>query len=213
MESRYHRQITREAIGGLCAPEALQAITRSNLAQHSLFGLLFHPEYHYDGNMIDRGNAYVDTQRQIALELMTTGADIDRARAAFGRLAHAVQDFYAHSNYAALWLEKNRNQPNRDPIPKEIHPLDEDLLVSSELHTARLYYPQELISFIPIPGMATLMARILPPDSHTRMNLDGPQRGRLFPYAFAAARARTRLELARLLDEMSAQEATRFCGG
>lgn len=213
MKSRYHRQITREAVGELCAPDALQAITRSNLAQDSLFGLLFHPEYHYDGNMIDRGDAYVATQRRIALDIIATGADIDHARAAFGRLAHAVQDFYAHSNYAALWLAKNRNHSSTDPIPGEIHPLEEDLLVSPELHTARLYYPQELLSFIPFPGIGTLMSRILPPDSHTRMNLDGPERGGLFAYAFAAARARTRLELARLLEEMSADEAMRFCGG
>lgn len=212
MEKRYHRQITREAIADLCSEAALGAIIRANVGQDNLIGQLFHPEYHFDENGIAESLAYIEIQRRQAREIIVAGGDIQPARAAFGRIAHAGQDFYAHSNYVALWLARSREDHQVEPSPEDIHPLEQAILDSPQLFTARVYYPLELLSFLPLPGMEDLMSRFLPPDSHTRTNLDAPRRGRSFAYAFAAARARTRLELAHLLESLDAAQAQRFCG-
>ncbi len=46
------------------------------------------------------------------------------------------------------------------------------------------------------------MRRLLPADSHTSLNLDKPQRGPLFAFAFAAARKRTEREFLHIQKEI-----------
>ena len=75
-----------------------------------------------------------------------------------------------------------------------------DLLKHPELRSGRVYYPLEFLTFI--PGLANLVRRWLPPDSHAWMNLDSPNRGPLFPYAIAAARHHTRFAFDQITNSL-----------
>lgn len=127
--------------------------------------------------------------RSIILPALEAG-DARSAQQAFGRLTHAAQDFYAHSNYVLRWL--GRFPEGHWPPPNEIDPLDGDLLMGPELRSGKIYWPLEPFSWIPWIGRFILP--LLPRDSHAWMNLDKPDRGPAFPYAIAAALKRTRLE-------------------
>jgi hypothetical protein len=117
------------------------------------------------------------------------------AWAAFGRLTHAAQDFYSHSNYVALWLAQF--PPGAAPPPPGIDGLDPRLLRHPALASGFIYLPGELLSFF--PALRPLARRLLPPDSHARMNLDTPAAGPLFAYSLVAARQRTQAEFDRTL--------------
>ena len=116
--------------------------------------------------------------------------DVSSAWSAFGRLTHTAQDFYAHSNYVDLWLAC---QPDGAlPTPSEIDPVDPDLIDTRALRSGRIYMPLELLGML--PGLRSFALRFLPRDSHAWMNLDSPERGPNFNYAFQAGLKRTRLE-------------------
>jgi len=112
------------------------------------------------------------------------------AWAAFGRLTHTAQDFYAHSNYIALWLSRLNG---KTPLaPSEVDPVDLTLLNSPDLRSSRMYYPLDIFYFIR-PFRSYALSRI-PRDSHAWMNLDSPEQGFKFDYAMQAAIKRTRIE-------------------
>jgi hypothetical protein len=75
--------------------------------------------------------------------------------------------------------------------------LDARLLKHHQLMSCRVYYPLELLYFV--PGFGPLVRRWLPEDSHAWMNLDRPATGPLFPYAMEAAVQRTTAEFERTL--------------
>ncbi len=208
MLKEYHRSILEHSVGEHFSPRALEVIVEANLGQDNLAGLVGHPEYHFDDSAFEASNAYLEAQREIIRETVRGEAPIERAWGAFGRLSHAAQDFYAHSNYVRLWA--SRLTPcNGTAAMGDIEPLDEDILADEMLHSGKVYW-MEVISFI--PALRPLAARILPPDSHAAMNLDNPSRGPLFPAAIAAARKRTVYELERLLAEFTPAEQARFLG-
>jgi len=66
------------------------------------------------------------------------------------------------------------------------------LVNSPELHSGKLYYPFEALSFVPF--LKRFVIPLLPKDSHAWMNLDAPERGERFEYAVEAALKRTRHE-------------------
>jgi hypothetical protein len=201
MDRQYHIEISNKILGERFSPRAMQVILKANLGQDNLRGQLFHPEYHFDDNLIAEGNALITQERQLAWEALGRGQAL-LAWGAFGCLAHAIQDFYAHSNYVRLWLNQvSRGRQDLYPEPQQIDPLDERILGSPRLVSGRFYAPWELLSFVPV--FEPLMRRLLPPDSHTHMNLDGPRRGRLFAYAYEAACKRTAYELEQMLEPLS----------
>src|SRR5512144_2363135 len=107
MEAVYHEQVLERALGGAApvrrvSPRALDAILKANLGQDSLQGLL-HPTYHFDNSLVAESLAYIETCRSQAASAPHARA----AWAAFGRLTHAAQDFYSHSNYVTLWAERH----------------------------------------------------------------------------------------------------------
>lgn len=187
---RVHVQLLREALARQISPRALKAVTAGNLGQDHLRGQLGHDEYHFDGSAFRESWSYVETQRGLILPALERG-DAETAWRAFGRLTHALQDFYAHSNYAALWLERNDGA-----APEAIDPADPDLTASPALRSGKTYYPQEALYFV--PGLRGLALSILPRDSHAHMNLDSAERGPLFPYAYHAALKRTTAEFEKL---------------
>jgi hypothetical protein len=205
MRKRYHIQITTQALEQHFSPRALKTIIKANTGQDSLAGQLWHPEYHFDASQFERGYAYMEEQLRLLGEALQ-GPAPRSAWVAFGRLVHAVQDFYAHSTYIRLWAVKHASGSQLPP-PEAVDPLDEDLLNSPELISGRIYYPWEVLSFV---GLAAIMRRILPEDSHTALNLDGPEQGPLFEYARVAAIQRTRHEFNQLCAFLSLQEIETF---
>ncbi len=208
MHKTYHIKITRQAIGKSFSPHALETITRANLGQDDLAGQIGRPEFHFDDNKIDAGEAYIAEQRALVMRVLgrdeNEDTSITPAWQAFGRLIHAAQDFYAHSNYVRLWVEHDHqmNGAGQSSKADQIDPLDADIITSPNLISGRIYFPWEILSFV--PGLEPVMRRLLPADSHTRMNLDSPKQGPLFEYALAAAIKRTIYE-----TEFTCQEITR----
>ena len=198
MLTRYHEAITRQALSGYFSAPALQDVVHANLRQDELRGQFGHDEYHFDNNAFERSYAYLEEQRGLVRSALSAKR-VFPAREAFGRLTHTAQDFYAHSNYVDLWL--TRSGAEARPSTSEIEPLVEGLLSSPELRSGKLYYPLELLSFVPF--LKPYVLPLLPRDSHAWMNLDAPERGYRFSYAFEAARKRTQYEYDRTVAGLS----------
>lgn len=202
-----HAEITRRALGRTFGPAALETVIAANLGQDALRGQLGHDEFHFDNNAFDKSRAYIKEQRALIRPALERG-DVDSARQAFGRLTHTAQDFYAHSNYVDLWISC---QPDgMTPAPAEIDALDVDLLYSTTLRSGKIYYPLEVLSFV--PGLKKLVLPLLPRDSHAWMNLDSAERGPMFEYAFNAAVKRTQYEFDTTARGFSVELSAKFTG-
>ncbi len=202
MHRRYHRWLTHEALQSRFGRPALRAILRANLAQDCLPGQMGHPEFHFDDSAIAAGNAYMERQRQAILQALAQARPAP-AWQALGRLLHAGQDFYAHTNYVGLWVEKRR-AVGLTWAADEIDPLDPDVLAHPALASGRNYLGIEIMALL--PGLRDLLTRRSPLDSHLRLNLDGPEQGPLFGQALAAAARRTCQEVERLEAALSAHQ-------
>jgi hypothetical protein len=201
----YHIEMTRLALGEHFSSDALEKITDANLYQDRLLGQVGHDEYHFDGSAFEKSYAYVEEQRALTISSLLAN-DALSAWSAFGRLTHAVQDFYSHSNYIDLWLASRSN--GTIPAPSEIDPAAEDLLNHLTLHSGHVYLPLE--AFYHFHWLRPLLLRILPRDSHAWMNLDSPKQGSNFAYAFQAAVKRTRLEFAKTTQGLSEETRRLF---
>jgi hypothetical protein len=222
VRGKYHALITIEALRDHFSRPVLEILLSSGAGQDGLGGQIWHPEYHYDASKFREGDRYVEQQRLLVLQRLHSApfpgpVQLKEARLAFGRLLHAVQDFYAHSNYAALWLEQRYGLTGEIPgnilpgiSPEDIDIQDTAVLQAGRLCSGKFYFPIELLSFI--PALETLALRFLPEDSHARMNLDHPGRGSLFPYAYAAAVKHTRLEYTLVAAEASPDALSLFSG-
>jgi hypothetical protein len=193
----FHIEMTRLALGEEFSSNALEKIIAANLYQDRLLGQIGHDEYHFDGNAFERSYAYVEEQRALTVSSLIAN-DALSAWSAFGRLTHAVQDFYAHSNYVDLWLSC---QPEASvPMPSEIDPFDPDLINTSALRSGVVYFPLE--AFYHFHVLRPLLMRILPRDSHAWMNLDSPKQGPNFAYAFQAGVKRTKIEFEKTMKDL-----------
>jgi hypothetical protein len=180
--------MTRLALCEQFSPNALEKIIAANLYQDRLLGQIGHDEYHFDGNAFEKSYAYVEGQRALTASSLMAN-DAPSAWSAFGRLTHAVQDFYAHSNYVDLWLAF---QPDGGvPTPSEIDPMEPDVIDTPALRSGKIY-PLEALNLI--RPIKPFVKYLLPRDSHAWMNLDSPKQGPNFTYAFQAAVKRTKIE-------------------
>jgi hypothetical protein len=198
----FHIEMTHLAVGEHFSSTALEKITAANLNQDRLLGQIGHDEYHFDGSAFEKSYKYVEEQRALTVSSLLAN-NAPSAWSAFGRLTHAVQDFYSHSNYVDLWLSC---QPNGAvPTPSEIDPVDPNLINTPALRSGTIYLPLE--AFYHFHSLRPLLLRILPHDSHAWMNLDSPKQGSNFAYAFQAAVKRTKIEFDKttlgLSEEMS----------
>jgi hypothetical protein len=188
MLQKFHIEMLHLALGDKFSPRALERIIAANLYQDRLRGQIGHDEYHFDNNAFEKSYAYIEAQRALTIASLMANA-APSAWSAFGRLTHTAQDFYAHSNYVRLWLA--RQPEGARPAPPEIDPVDPGLLQAEALRSGRIY-PLELLTFIPV--LKPLVMPLLPRDAHGWMNLDSPERGPAFEYAFHAAVKRTVIE-------------------
>lgn len=210
MLKEYHIEICTRALSERFNPQALEVIIKANLNQDSLLGLIGHPQYHFDDSEFDKSYAYLEKQRQIVAGTLAENGKLTPAWKAFGRLTHAVQDFYSHSNYLTLWQATFPD--GQVPPPKDVVAADEALLSHPDLISGKVYLGEALMYLI--PPLADWFLQRLPRDAHAWMNLDHPQRGPLFPYAIEAARQRTVYECDLLADriqqELGAEAWLRF---
>lgn len=183
MKPRYHRMITVEALSPFFSEPALAEIVKANLRQDRLRNQFGHDEIHFDGSAFEAGFAYIQKQKSDLLEKVRQ-KDFSSARHAFGRITHAWQDYYSHSNYVQLWLAAHPNQP-----PSSIDPADPTLMAHKDLKSGKNISLFEFIAMI--PGLSSLIVPRLPEDSHARMNLDSPAAGPAFVFNYQAARKRT----------------------
>ncbi len=199
-----HEEMTREALSPYFSPRALEIIIASNLKQDSWRGQIGHDEFHYDNNAIEKSNRYINEQRgYILATLMASG--VLSAWIAFGRLLHSAQDFYSHTNYISIWLSQHEDTPLS---PLEIDPVQKDILRSPSLHSGKIYLPMDALYFVPL--LREFSLKLLPNDSHGRMNLDSPQQGPNFAYARAAAVKRTQHEFGILQKLLTPDMLERF---
>ena len=183
-----HEEMTREALGEHFSPRALEIIIAANRKQDAIRGQIGHDEFHFDNNAIEKGLRYINEQRGFVLaSLLSPG--VLSAWIAFGRLTHTAQDFYSHTNYISLWLDQFNGTP---PTPTEIDPVQKSLLRSPSLHSGKIYLPMDALYFVPF--LRKFALKLLPEDSHGKMNLDSPAQGPRFEYARAAAVKRTQHE-------------------
>ncbi len=205
MLPKIHAEITKEALSDQFSPAALEKIIRANLEQDCLPGQIGHDEFHFDNNAFEKSHAYVEEQRALVISSLQAN-DVLSAWSAFGRLTHTAQDFYAHSNYIDLWVAI---QPDGAvPTKSEVDPVDDDLIHSRALRSGKLYYPLEIFSFIKF--LKPIVKPMLPHDSHTWMNLDSPEQGSNFIFAYHAAVKRTRIEFEKTTTLLSNDQLAAF---
>jgi hypothetical protein len=190
----FHIEMMHLALDDVFSPRALEEIIKANLRQDRLGGQIGHHEYHFDQNAFDKSYAYIEEQRALTISSLMK-EDVPSAWSAFGRLTHTAQDFYAHSNYIDLWLAR---QPN-GVTPPEVDPMDTSLIHNPALRSGKVYL-REILTFIPL--LKPLAMRFLPRDAHGWMNLDAPERGLHFPYAFQAAIKRTKIEFEKTTKDL-----------
>ena len=201
----YHIEMTRLALGEQFSPRALEKIMAANLHQDRLLAQIGHAEYHFDGSAFEKSNQYVEEQRALTISWLAAH-HAPSAWSAFGRLTHAVQDFYSHSNYVDLWLSAHSNRTR--PTPSEIDPVDPGILNTPALRSGTIYLPLEALYYF--PPLRPLIRRILPRDSHAWMNLDSPEQGPNFEYAFQAAAKRTKIEFEETIEDLPRELAALF---
>jgi hypothetical protein len=183
-----HEEMTREALGANFSRRALEVIIAANRKQDALSGQIGHDEFHFDNNAIDEGRHYITEQRGFVIAALLSPAVLS-AWIAFGRLIHTAQDFYAHTNYIAMWIDQHEGAP---PAPPEVDPVQKDLIKSPKIRSGKIYFPMDVLYFVPF--LRKLSLALLPHDSHGKMNLDSPKQGARFEYARAAAIKRTQYE-------------------
>ncbi|MFZ2358263.1 MAG: hypothetical protein WA040_02850 [Anaerolineae bacterium] len=195
MDARYHVEITRNALAGQFDEAALAVIVRANLRQDRPATLVGHPEIHFDASAFAAGEAYIAQQQRLAVSALDDLDDRPAALAAFGRLLHGRQDFYAHSNWAALWVAAHGGLERC--APEEIQPCLDPLAIKG-LVSGKGSVRHFVACRVPLYGRWHRQ-HLLPADDHEAMNLDSPARGPLFAFAVAAAVKHSRWELDALL--------------
>jgi hypothetical protein len=208
MLSQYHIEIMLTSLGERFSPRAMSVIAHANINQDRLSGQFGHDEYHFDNNAFDKSYAYMEEQRALTHSSLQEN-DPRSAWAAFGRMLHTAQDFYAHSNYITLWI--SRFDGRTPPPPPEVDAMDPSLLHSPGLRSGKVYYPFELLYFV--KRLRPYVLPFLPRDSHAWMNLDSPEQGFKFDYAMQAAIKRTVIEFEKTTFDFSDEMCRLFLDG
>ena len=207
MLTEYHIEIMFEALGDHLGARAVGEMTNANIHQDRFAGQFGHDEFHFDNNAFEKTYRYIEQQRALTVESLQK-KDAKSAWAAFGRMTHTVQDFYAHSNYVTLWL--NRFDGQTPPPPSEIDPLHPDLIHSPDLRSGKTYPPLEYLYFV--KSLRRYVLPLIPRDSHAWMNLDSPEQGFKFEYAMQAAIKRTRIEYEKTMSGLPRELIALFNG-
>ncbi len=140
-----HKRTTEAANQGVLESWQLDLVNDEHSSQDSVLNQT-RSKYHFDNCAFELGAEYVEEQWATIEE---HGLLDDESLSAFGRILHAVQDFYSHSNWIELYLEE-------EPIP--LWDLQFDSL------------PQDIVSGTWIVGRPKLCSDYAP--SHDDLNKD-----------------------------------------
>ncbi len=202
---RHHIEITRQALAAQVSPRALEAVNHANAGQDGLRYQLGHDRFHFDNNQFQKSYAYIEEQRTLIHPALERG-DTPSAWRAFGRMIHTAQDFYAHSDYIPRWL--SRFDGRTPPPPEEVDPVSSEILQHPDLRSGKLYYPLEILAFI--PSLHRFILPLLPRDSHAHMHIDDHDERGFFDYVFLAAVKRTRMEFVQTVSPLSSVLLDKF---
>jgi hypothetical protein len=148
MQAQYHVATTRQVLGGLLAQNALAQVVNANIGQDTLLAVLgAAPHHHFCDPVIERSLEYIESEHARIATLAGAPGSEQAQRAAFGRLLHTVQDFYAHSNYVDLWLAQTGLEP-----PPAVDALDPRLLHHPQLQIGDWVFWRDLVFYIPLLG-------------------------------------------------------------
>ena len=134
----YHESITKTALRGIFSEQAISKIIGSaiapvsgNLGQDNPgnYNFVSDPRHHFDNNEIREGTQYITDEYALISSIGSHGEKSPEEEIlwAFGRLLHATQDFWSHSNYVELWLEHMKSRPPSSgrtriaPIPEFVY--------------------------------------------------------------------------------------------
>ena len=195
MKTRYHIEITQKALGKYFSSGSMEAIIDANISQDRIVYQFGHDHFHFDGSAFAAGFSYIAEQEEQVIHCIDE-EDFSSARAAFGRMTHTWQDFYAHSNYVTLWVDSHGWEN-----PELIDFKDAAIMQNPLLRSGKNYGVIEFIALL--PGISKLIRPLMPPDSHAQMNLDDPAAGELFIYAYWGAFKRTRDVFNKLLLQLN----------
>ena len=126
MQKIYHLEICKRALVDQFSSRSLDVIIKANIGQDKIRYQFKHPHFHFDSNAFEASFNYIEEQRQIILEINNSFNKLQASWQAFGRLTHAVQDFYAHSNYIQLWL--NTFPYQEKPTHQQVVAMDNKIL-------------------------------------------------------------------------------------
>ncbi len=183
MNTQYHIEITQQTLADHFSTKALNTVIKANIQQDKIIYLFGHDHFHFDGNAFKESFAYITAQSERVIKSIEY-SDFEMARNAFGRLLHTWQDFYSHSNYVELWMDKVGQAS-----PEEIVHNDEDIMQHPDLISGKNYGLVEFFAMVPL--LSGVVKPLMPSDSHAQMNLDGPGAGALFEFAYWGALKRT----------------------
>ena len=195
MKTKYHIEITRKVLSSYFSTKTLDTIIRANIRQDRLAYMLGHDYIHFDGSAFEEGFSYLEDQKTILIEAIDR-EHYQNARKALGRMTHSWQDFYSHSNYVKIWRSLHPGLSSEDILPNE-----PEIMEHPELLSGKNYGLIEFLAMI--PGLSKIVLPKMPPDSHAIMNLDGPETGPLFEYAYQVAIKQTQVGYQRVLKELS----------
>jgi hypothetical protein len=183
MKTRYHIELTKKTIGDHFAEGPLRIIICANVMQDKISNQFGHDYIHFDSSAFEQGFRYIEDQQNILIRSVSDESYTE-AQKALGRILHTWQDFYSHSNYVRLWLEKNVNAN-----PCDIVHNNQQIFNSPDLRSGKNYGVMEFAAMIPL--ISHIIRPMMPDDSHAQMNIDSPKSSPIFPYAFEAALKRT----------------------
>ncbi len=191
MKTKYHIEITQNALKDRFSPEALEIIIKANTQQDKIKYQFGHDYIHFDTSAFGEGFRYIGDQECLLTEGVIKG-DYTQAWQALGRLTHSWQDFYSHSNYVTLLLAISK-----DVTPEAIEHDRLDIINHPDLKSGKNYGVIEFIALL--PGIGKLVTPLMPEDSHAKMNIDSPAAGPLFNYVYWAAFKRTQATIETIL--------------
>lgn len=133
MKTRYHIDLSQQALSGYFSTHALNAVIKANIRQDKIIYMFGHDHFHFDGNAFEEGFQYIAKQEGRVIHGIEC-FKFSSARSALGRILHTWQDFYSHSNYVKLWLAKVG-----DASPQDIIHDDEEILQNPDLISGKNY--------------------------------------------------------------------------
>lgn len=137
-----------------------EVLARAQWRQDILLALS--PSAHYDNCQFDATTTYLQDQIEVAI-VAGTNNNRDDALSALGRALHAIQDFYAHTNYVELAVGRFTNVSEIPVLPVWTVPGKTELqrLVASGLVSGYVWWEPQNICKSPV-------------KTHDLLNKDAP---------------------------------------